>query len=391
MRFAQLTAAAIAIALVSCGGLVKTDDDLVRSSNNGFYAGSASVGDFVQIEVDYDRMYISYRNLTNGTSGASTFTINPLDESLVIDDPSCGLEFGYEIPGYALVLKATNTGPAANETCIVTSINKETTTVADIAGHSYNYMQFRTNSGGMEIGCVQIDNSGAIDAQGYWPYGSTTGTPEPFPSAGSGEGIPAGENDAETGAVKVHEAGEGDFYIFRTTGGFFAVDTPNGAIIGLQQASGTAFKPSDAGIYKAVIYMKQGATTGSGNVETPTQGSVERVTITVGTDGAISVSDEDGNELANIDLEALADDASIVPNSGGETMASGIGNSCPGLFKATDAVTAPDGSPQEQQIFVTFIDDALLFCSFTPQPTIGDPSEYDYFYGVALKQAAGND
>ncbi len=45
-------------------------------------------------------------------------------------------------------------------------------------------------------------------------------------------------------------------YIFGTPNGVFAVDTPNGAILGLKKAASKAFDPTFAGTYKAIYYQK---------------------------------------------------------------------------------------------------------------------------------------
>ena len=52
-------------------------------------------------------------------------------------------------------------------------------------------------------------------------------------------------------------------YVFGTANGVFAVDTPNGAILGLKKAASKDFDPASAGTYKAIYYRKPAATNGA--------------------------------------------------------------------------------------------------------------------------------
>src|SRR5205085_10446680 len=71
-------------------------------------------------------------------------------------------------------------------------------------------------------------------------------------------------------------------YVFGTPNGIFAVDTPNGAILGLKKAASKNFDASFAGTYKAIYYQKTGANIGPNNTEKIGRASCrERVKITV--------------------------------------------------------------------------------------------------------------
>ena len=91
--------------------------------------------------------------------------------------------------------------------------------------------------------------------------------------------------------------GNGSFdYVFGTGNGIFAVDTPQGAIMGLKQAASKNFDPTFAGTYKAIFYQKTGASTGIGNVEVGTPG-LGSATMTITSDGRVTVQDAQGNIL----------------------------------------------------------------------------------------------
>src|SRR5213595_1550583 len=55
---------------------------------------------------------------------------------------------------------------------LITAVDKGTISTATWAGHGYNYMQFRTSSGGVEVGSAIVDAQGNVSVTGYWPYGS---------------------------------------------------------------------------------------------------------------------------------------------------------------------------------------------------------------------------
>jgi hypothetical protein len=151
------------------------------------------------------------------------------------------------------------------------------------------------------------------------------------------------------------------------------VDTQNGAILGLKKASSKAFDPSVAGTYKSIYYQKTNASTGQGNIETGTP-SLGTASITVSNNGQVTMTDSGGNQLAQGTLTAVAD-AAYLYGSAGE-----LQDPCYGLF--TFRVSS---SAAQQDLFVSFQGQAMLFSSFTanlPWATVGT---YDYFYGVGLK------
>jgi hypothetical protein len=72
--------------------------------------------------------------------------VNP-DGTCTLNDPTGNLIAAYEVPNYALLVQATKTGPNHDALALVTVVDKGTISMATW-GHSFNYMQFRTSSGG---------------------------------------------------------------------------------------------------------------------------------------------------------------------------------------------------------------------------------------------------
>ena len=344
------------------------------------YTGTASVGDFISMSFDSGARTFTYVNHTNGLSGSGTYTVN-LDGSYALSDSSGCFTDAYEVPGFALVLRGTKTGPAQDTVSLVTALQSQVNTVAGVADQNYNYMQFRTNSGGLEVGFVSMGPQAQVTSASYWPFGASQQVPEAFHPADTFPGQPS--EDAASGALKLTIVDNGasvDNYIFATNSGLLAVDTGNGSLVCFHQATGSAFNPAVAGTYRALAFAKSGATTGAGNVETPTVGTVTKYSISLDTSGLISVTDSSSAVVAS---------GTIAPFD--STLTNGIGNACPGMFHLTIPRTAADGmTAVNQELFLTFVGDAVMFSSFEPDPQPTDNRTYDYFYGVALKQDASN-
>jgi hypothetical protein len=130
-------------------------------------------------------------------------------------------------------------------------------------------MQFRTSSGGIEIGSASVDSQGNVSATGYWPFGSV------------GQVSAFNLNNLDTRTFQADASGsflllpdrQGTHaYMFGTPNGFLAIDTPNGALFALRKAATKAFDSSFAGSYRAMFYQKIGANIEPNNHESGTTG-----------------------------------------------------------------------------------------------------------------------
>lgn len=334
------------------------------------YNGTASVGDFLVISLDSTAHTLTYTNKSNGDAGTVPYTVSS-DGTYTFSDPTHNLVSGYEVPGVALLIQALKTGPNHNTPALITAVQTGTITKASFASKKYNYMQFRTNSGGVEVGSANIDASTNINVSGYWPYGASN----PGNQSGSpfNSGMFPGTNlqqDSSSTFLTLTEDGSTD-YIFGTPSGVFAVDTPNGAILGFPVASTKTFDSTAAGTYHAFYYQKLGASTGYGNVETGTP-SLVNATITISSVGAVTVTDAQGAVVAQGTLTPIAD-TSYLQGAGK------LADACYGFF--TFRVSS---SNSQRDVFIAFSSGALLFSSFHYDPT-APGGTYDYFYGVGLK------
>lgn len=374
MRWRAYFIALILTALSACGG---SDSGTATSSSaqavTHSYNGSASVGDFLTISVDPTNQTITYSNHTNGDSGTVSYTVSG-DGSYTINDPNGNLISAYEVPGYALVLQAAKAGSDHATPALVVAVEAAPISLSTFEGNTYNFMQFRTTAGGLDAGSVAISAAGTGTTSSYWPYGALSA-------------INGGQSPYSSGTVPLNTATEdasGTFFtftddsqtisVFGTASGTFVVDTPNGTIFGLRQATTKAFDPSVAGTYHAIYYSKTNASTGAGNIEvgTPELGSA---TVTVTATGALTITDSSGTLMAQGTVAAVADTSYLYGGS------PSLANPCYGLF----TFQTTDGSVQ-QNVFVSFLGQTVMFSSFSAVlPSVAGET-YSYFYGVGLTQ-----
>jgi hypothetical protein len=160
-------AIAALLVLTACGGTVsKTSSPAVRA-----YSGTASVGDFLSISLNPTAQTLSYTNYSNSDTGTVPYTVNA-DGTYTLNDSKGNLISAYEVPNYALLIEADKAGPNHDTMALITSVEASPITLSSLEGKRYNYMQFRTTSGGINAGSVAIDVQGNVTTSSYWPYGA---------------------------------------------------------------------------------------------------------------------------------------------------------------------------------------------------------------------------
>jgi hypothetical protein len=374
MRLRLICALLLLAGFSGCGNqtALKSNPAPAPAAVTHTYNGTASVGDFLTITLNTTALTITYNNLSNGDSGTFPYTVNA-NGSYTLNDPSGNLLSAYEIPGYALLIQAAKAGPNHDTPAVITAVETGSISLSTFSGNSYNYLQFRTASGGLEVGSVAIGGTTGTNSS-YWPYGHF--------SQGSSSAFNSGSLDfsqmkeASDGTYIYGPdggGGTGDDYIFGTASGFFIVDTPNGSIIGLPKAASSAFDPTVAGTYSGIFYTKANAQTGAGNVETGTA-STSQATIVVTAAANITVTDSSGNTVINATLTPVADSTFLYGSAGQLT------DPCNGLF-AFRAVTGT----YEHDVFVTFVGNSVVFSKFSANLPWSQSSGYSYWYGVGLK------
>jgi hypothetical protein len=336
------------------------------------YDGTASVGDFVTISIDSTAGTIAYNDLTSSTTGTVPYTVND-DGSYAIVDPTGNLLAGYELPGDVLLLEAAKAGPGANTPALITAFETTPASISSFAGEDYNFVQFRTTAGGINIGTVSIGAQGDLSHTSYSPMGLIFGGGDQY------------FDTATLTASSIVEDPSGDFFtiteqdssqdvVFGTQNGLWTVDTPNGAIMGLPKAAAKDFDPASAGSYASVYYQKINAQTDQNNVETGTPAQGEG-SVMVSTAGDITIADGQGNTLVTGALVPVADASYIYNGTPSE-----LPDPCFGLFTVRTQT-----ANSLQDVFVSFRGRAVLFGSFQSALPGQSSNPYTYFYGVGLK------
>ena len=355
---------------ISCG----TSTSSSKLSAVRKYNGTASVGDFLTISIDSTAKTITYSNHSNGDSGTVPYTVN-VDGTYTVTDPQGNLLAAYEVPGFVLLVETAKSGPTHNTPALITAIESVPTSISNLASKNFNYMQWRTSSGGLEVGTVSIDTLGDIQHDSFRPSGVLQQVPDYF----GGGTFPASSivEDPSGNFFTIHETqGNSDDVVFGTQNGLWAVDGGGGAILGLPKTATKAFDPTTAGTYTAIYYEKANAQAGPNNTETGTA-SEGKGTLTVGANASVTLADSLGTTLATGTLVAVADSSYIYDGTSNT-----LSDPCNGMFTAR--VTAANGDRQD--FFVSFQGKAALFASFqTAVPVVTQPATYTYFYGVGLK------
>lgn len=326
------------------------------------------------ITVDAAAQAIAYSDVSNKTSGTVPYIVNA-DGTYTLNDPTGDLVAAYEVPNYALLIQAAKTGPSANTPALISAVESGQISLATFEGQAYNFMQFRTASGGLNVGSVNVGTDGTGSTSTFSPYqsynqGNQGGSPF---NSGTLEMATAQLDPSGTFLKILDPDGTNYDYVFGTANGIFAVDTQNGAILGLKKAASKNFDPTVAGTYKGLYYQKTNATTGAGNVETGTP-SMGNATLVVTAGGQLTITDLSGNQMVQATLTPVAD-VSYLYGTSGE-----LSDPCYGLFTFRISTATA-----QQDLFVTFMGQAMLFSSFTANLPWGSAGTYNYFYGVGLK------
>jgi len=339
----------------------------VNSNAPRSYSGTASVGDFLSITLDPSAHTLTYTNLSNGDSGTVPYTVNS-DGTYALQDPNGVLVAAYELPNFGMLIQAAKAGPNHNAPALITAVDQiHNVSISTFAGQGFNMMQFRTQDGGIEAGSAILDAQGNVTVSDYWPAGVQYGGNYFKQNAMPATGFTV---DPSGTFMTMQPPGDtGISYVFGTPAGVFAVDTPQGAVIALKKAASKEFDPANAGTYHAIYYSKTGENYNWGN-GTPGMGNA---TIVIDGSGNITVQDSQGNTFFNTTLTPVAD-VSYMYGAGELT------DPCYGLFTSRLA-----NSTSQQDIFVAFMDHAILFGSLTTVVPPASNNPYNYVYGVGLK------
>jgi hypothetical protein len=268
------------------------------TTKNSAYLASAARGDFLSVEIQENQ--IVYKNLTNGVSGTAVNTIDSDGYLTFGNDPN--IQTGLIAPGIGVLLQVTSAGPSKTEKGFALGLVTSPFDSAVFPQKVFNYMQFRTNNGGYEVG--YIDAGTQVKHQYCSPSQSRYGL-DGSPGTGNiQDGVQSQSDfqiDASTFSLsedrmylsKVMPATENDpeetISIFKTVDDDLVIDLNNGSIFACQvQADDT--KPS--GKYMGLLFGKNNAQSMEDNTEIGDD-QLTKVTITFTEDSFSWVDGED--------------------------------------------------------------------------------------------------
>ena len=341
------------------------------------YQSTASVGDFIEVEIDKQARTITYNNRTNGQSASAVpYTLDDRGVYVITADPNAHLQRAIELDGYALIMDVAKAGPNKDSRALAIGATTQPISIADLNGHAMTMMQFRTSNGGMEVGNVRThvsDRMLAVDAQSYWPLGASSRGDTAFHLGGPGS-LQLDEVSGAADYLTITESRNGHTstaYIFKTGQGL-AIDMNNGNMVMVDQPQSTAFDPSSAGLYHALIYQKRNSRRVSEGQVEPGTAEVFEVEVAINDQGHLGMK-RDGATVEDVDLIPVSEaDYLTGPNKLDASR-------CAGLFTYRKPVGAGF-----QDVFVVFMGHGMLVSSFTPSDQ--NAGEYQYFYGAAIKQ-----
>src|SRR5204862_6335030 len=109
-------------------------------------------------------------NIIKEDTASTPYNVNK-DESYTLSDTEINLIASYEVPNYALLIEATKTGPNHDTPALITAVNSTDISLSTFTDQAYNYMQFRTRAGGVQIGAISVDGQGLSSTTTFWPSG----------------------------------------------------------------------------------------------------------------------------------------------------------------------------------------------------------------------------
>lgn len=332
----------------------------------------------MSISLDPVAHTLSYEDLSNGDSDTVSYGINP-DGIYAFTDPRGNFSLAYETPGVGLVIAAERTGSSHDLPSLVFALPTASITVESWAGRGYNTMIFRAGAGGVEVGSISFDSGTNARLTSYWPYGALDSNALAFHESGfSASGF---QMDGSNHFIRVPDSAAPHYpfdgmviydYLFGSQSGVFAIDRPDGSLLGVRKAPLKDFDPKSVGGYRGIYLQKLGAGPGEFNSETGTA-SFEVANLSVGGDGRFSLSSREGNSVLSGNMVPLVDAPYL---HGGHKPE----DPCYGTF--TFRTIAQDS---RQDVFVIFSGHLVLFSAFKTFLGPLSSETYEYLYGVGLR------
>ncbi|MFZ1083748.1 MAG: Ig-like domain-containing protein [Terracidiphilus sp.] len=397
----------------------------VSATAQRLYVGSSANGDLLTFTIDPSAGTLAYYDVINGNRSATpstiTYTLNG-DGSSTVTDPNSNVLGALELPDQALFVEMNNTGfnlPNPAPPDLVIALPQMNLTTSDFEGQNYNFIQMMNSNGDETIGSMAIDANGNFTANGVTPRAISTGSyfqynfsnldPLTFPMGD----YPAPWIATTDEAVSSPLDQRGD-YLFGYPGSLVVLSSATqGTLVGVPQASGTAFQPTIGGnaitgTYKVIFLRRQVAGIQNGVESGPDSTPSGTPPNCIG--GWKCLQETDGVSMGIDTLVVLANgNATLTDNSNSSTPWHGIlapvsgnaslygtgsdgllANPLNGVF--TFNFTSGSGATQTNStVFLTFVPGttpAVVFSNLSVSPGANpgpSSTNYQYRYGIGFK------
>jgi len=383
MKLPLFLALALLLGFAGCGAQTSTLPEVHSRLASGVrtYTGSAASGDFYLFAVHPEGQTINYTDVSSPESGLLSYVVDS-DGDYEISDPHQNFSFGSEIVNELFVLDADKSGVGRATPALVVAVPTTTIALSQIAGTSLNYFHLSVTQNGFEIGSLKLDAHGNLTESSYSPYAAIY-LSAPFHSD-TFKAL-AVQSGALNEYLVMRDSSGNTNYIFRSADGYL-VDKPNGTYIAFDKAKTKEFDPSFAGTYRVYLYEDWGV--GRAHQRPATSSPCFGIgTLVVNTAGQITLTDSMGNVLASGQLEAVADNPSLL-NGGSQS----LGDPCYGIFTIdwSDASSAearfsrvePMITAVQKQFFLGFHGNSVVLAGFEAPAPANPESLHNFFYGV---------
>lgn len=264
------------------------------------YKASAALGDFLELTVDTTAATITYTNVTNGVSGTDVAMTTDSD-GFITFGADANLATGVEVPGSVFIFHTKTAGKTKDKKGFALGLSVKPYTEAAFPAQLMNYMQFRTNNGGFEVGFIDA-RTDTLTHQYFapsacWDNGGTgaiadgVGEPSAFPLDATAFTMSDDKTYITKTFAATTEEPENTVTIFQTETNDVVIDMDNGSIFAFKARADDTL-PS--GAFTGLLFGRDDAQAMQGNTETGTDLLTRlRVVFT----GAEFTWAEDGKEL----------------------------------------------------------------------------------------------
>lgn len=324
------------------------------------YMVSAARGDAIHVMINPENTEMTYQNLTQAQATKTTASITVGADGHVTVHDSPDFSFGTVFQGDYILLAATTLGPAKNELGFALGLKPKLYTAPQFPTGFLNYMQFRANNGGFEVGIIDVKAQNDITHQ-HWDHTNGFGEPTTLP-IGDVSTFALSEDKMSISFLEQKE--QQTITIFQTESNNVVLDMDNGSIYAVQADTTTSVP---AGTYKGIVYGKDNAVSLPENKGEEGTAKIMRFVLTVESDQKY-VWSEENVEITRGTFEPLTAFTPVTT----------------GIFHGVTTTTEQENVTRTSHVVVV-MDKEQMLCGYYSK-TDAMSNAYKYRHGAAQTQ-----